>query len=292
MMHVFKRLTLLALGAATANAFRDTSPFFLASTSEILATSSNFQTADALLEDLSSQLSTCPSDYYVIASQPGVHSTDFSTIKSAPRLGAKMTGKDKAIRSKMVINEVVGVLEAKQVQQLIEKECGAQSTVIDASSGLYPSELGAEPRVVSVNFPMLSLGSDRAQQLSDNDGLLADIIDRIPSSKKYTVVYVTSPREFEGSEGVLYHPENGAQDPLHMDLKRDYSAHGSRSVPASNKSLFQQYQFLTPGIFMGLLASFVCLMILYVALRALLSLEVPYAAFEKDTAASVQKKQQ
>lgn len=36
----------------------------------------------------------------------------------------------------------------------------------------------------------------------------------------------------------------------------------------------------------------VFLMIFYVGLAALLSLEVPYAAFEKDTSAAVQKKQQ
>lgn len=43
---------------------------------------------------------------------------------------------------------------------------------------------------------------------------------------------------------------------------------------------------------MGLLASFFCLLILYVGLSALTSLQVPYAAFERDTSASVQKKQQ
>lgn len=46
------------------------------------------------------------------------------------------------------------------------------------------------------------------------------------------------------------------------------------------------------GIFMGLLASFVCIGILYVGFSALVSLKVPYAAFERDTSASVQKKQQ
>lgn len=43
---------------------------------------------------------------------------------------------------------------------------------------------------------------------------------------------------------------------------------------------------------MGLMASFVCLTILYVGLSALTSLQVPYAAFEKDTSSTVQKKQQ
>lgn len=43
---------------------------------------------------------------------------------------------------------------------------------------------------------------------------------------------------------------------------------------------------------MGLLVAFVCLLILYVGISALTSLQVPYAAFERDTSASVQKKQQ
>ncbi|KAE8379255.1 BIG/ATPase V1 complex, subunit S1 [Aspergillus bertholletiae] len=290
-MHL-SSFSLLALGAATANAFRDTSPFFLASTSEILSTSSQLKTAPSLLVDLSSKLSACPSDYYVIASQPGVHSTDFSTRKSAPRLGAKMMGKDKTIRSTATVNEVVGVLQAKQIQNIIEKECGAQTTVIDGATGSYPSDFGSNPRVLLIDFPVLPLGKERAQQLSDNDGLLSDIVERIPS-KKYTILYVTSPREFEDTDSGIYHSETDPyQDPVHMDLKRDFAAHSSRSEPASNKSLFQEYQYFTPGLFMGLMATFIFIMILYVGFSALASLEVPYAAFEKDTSASVQKKQQ
>lgn len=49
---------------------------------------------------------------------------------------------------------------------------------------------------------------------------------------------------------------------------------------------------LKPGIFMGLMASFLFLVIMYIGINALSSLEVPYAAFEKDTSATVQKKQQ
>jgi hypothetical protein len=43
---------------------------------------------------------------------------------------------------------------------------------------------------------------------------------------------------------------------------------------------------------MGLFASFICLSILYVGLSALMSLQVPYAAFEKNTAPGSQKKKQ
>jgi hypothetical protein len=43
---------------------------------------------------------------------------------------------------------------------------------------------------------------------------------------------------------------------------------------------------------MGLLVSFMWLSILYVGLSALMNLQVPYAAFEKDTAPGSQRKQQ
>jgi hypothetical protein len=43
---------------------------------------------------------------------------------------------------------------------------------------------------------------------------------------------------------------------------------------------------------MGLIAGFVFIVILYIGLSALMSLQVSYAAFEKDTSSTVQKKQQ
>ncbi|KAJ6148070.1 hypothetical protein N7497_010052 [Penicillium chrysogenum] len=266
-MHL-SRFGLLALGATAVNAFRDTSPFFLASTSEVLTNSAYIQTGASLLENLSSSLSTCPSDYYVVVYQPGVHSSDFSTRKSAPRLGAKMLGKDSSIRSKMSINEVAGLLEPKEIKGLLEKKCKTQTTAVDASC------------------------SDRAQQLSGFDGFLADVIDRLPPSSKYTILYITSPREFPETDSVVYEASGDSyQDSLHMDLKRDYSAHASS--PSSNStSLFEEYQYFTPGIFMGLMATFLFLAILYIGIGALSSLEIPYAAFEKDTSAAVQKKAQ
>ncbi|CEN61643.1 hypothetical protein ASPCAL08295 [Aspergillus calidoustus] len=285
------QFSLLALGAATASAFRDTSPFFLASTSELLSASAQLKSATSLLDDLSTTLSTCPTDYYVIASQPGVHATDFSARKSAPRLAAKLTGQDETIRSATIINEVAGILETKQIRSILESGCGAQTTVIDASSGSYPTEFGAEPRVIIVELSSLPLGSEREQQLFDNDALLSDIVSRLPS-KKYTLFYLTTPREFEENDSPVYQQQSDLyQDTVHIDLKRDYAVH-SRREETINSSLFDEYQYFTPGLFMGLIAAFFFFAILYVAFSALLSLQVPYAAFEKDTSTTVQKKQQ
>ena len=100
----------------------------------VLANSAYIQTGASVLESLDSALSSCPSDYYVVVYQPGAHATDFSTRKSAPRLGAKMLGKDSSIRSKMSVNEVAGLVEPKEVKKLLETKCKAQTTTIDGSS--------------------------------------------------------------------------------------------------------------------------------------------------------------
>jgi hypothetical protein len=116
--------TSLRLGLSTVIAYR---------LLRLLSASAQLKSATSLLDDLSTTLSTCPSDYYVIASQPGVHATDFSARASAPRLAAKLTGQDEAIRSATIINEVAGVLETKQIRNILESGCGAQTMVIDAS---------------------------------------------------------------------------------------------------------------------------------------------------------------
>ena len=91
--------------------------------------------------------------------------------------------------------------------------------------------------------------SDIKSSLTFLDGLISDIIDRIPSSSKYTLLYVTSPREFPETDSVVYDSnENSYQDSIHMELKRDYSSHADKA-DGSNKhqSLFDEYQYFTPG---------------------------------------------
>ena len=84
------------------------------------------------------------------------------------------------------------------------------------------------------------------------DGLIADIIDRIPSSSKYTLLYVTSPREFPEIDSVVYESEDAYPESVRMELKRDYSAHSTYSSASEadrKPSLFDEYQFFTPGLY-------------------------------------------
>ena len=81
-----------------------------------------------------------------------------------------------------------------------------------------------------------------------------------------------------------------------MELRREVArppAVARRAGEESDKRpLFEKYQFFTPGIFMGLVAAFVMLSIVYVGLSALSSLQVSYGAFEKEMGPAAQKKQQ
>lgn len=80
-----------------------------------------------------------------------------------------------------------------------------------------------------------------------------------------------------------------------MDLQRDFSSHINRESSnhtAADRTvpLFEKYQFFGPGLFMGLLVTFLLLSIIYVGIRGIASLEVSYAAFDKELGPAVNKK--
>ncbi|KAI9875445.1 MAG: hypothetical protein M1830_008470 [Pleopsidium flavum] len=155
-----------------------------------------------------------------------------------------------------------------------------------------------KPRVIRVDFPPLPAGTGRAAKLAENDAFLASIIDLLPSPK-YTVIYTTTPVSANQrplvSESRVYEMDDTFASSVHMDLKRDFSIHdrvSSDNTTLSSGPLFEKYQFFTPGIFMGLLVGFLLLSILYVAISGVASLQVSYAAFDKEMGPSGQKKQQ
>ncbi|KAI9663499.1 MAG: hypothetical protein M1831_002508 [Alyxoria varia] len=89
-----------------------------------------------------------------------------------------------------------------------------------------------------------------------------------------------------------------AAAPLHEDFKRDLSSYDElesrapkKNETADDRGLFETYNFLSPGLFMGLLATLLLGSILYVAVSAISSLEVSYGAFSKEMGPAAQKKQ-
>jgi hypothetical protein len=106
-------------------------------------TSKQIQSAAPLTDDILSKVLTCPSDFYVLISQLGVHAVDYSKSRSAPRLRERVLRKDKAVQSSFTVSEVVGEVDITYIQSLLESRCGAETTTVDASCMFVPSvEMG------------------------------------------------------------------------------------------------------------------------------------------------------
>jgi len=135
--------------------------------------------------------------------------------------------------------------------------------------------------------PLLPITVHCADIIKDHE--LGQLLQKYETDGDYTVVYFSNPNEFKPYEAEF-------ADSVHMELRRQAAplqAVGRREGKAADKlPLFEKYQFFTPGIFMGLLAAFVMLSIVYVGISALSSLQVSYGAFEKEMGPAAQRKQQ
>ncbi|KAL6716203.1 hypothetical protein ACLMJK_005769 [Lecanora helva] len=308
---------LLALLTATTTAFKDTSPFFLFSTSELLASSPPLVAAKHLTDTLSPHLERCASDTYIIVSQPGVSVVDYQNPGVTPHLRKSMLGNDKNIRSSIAVKEVLGQVDAVALSEVIQDKCGAGHQRVDASTGSFVIADNMRPWVINLDFPAPPTGASRLQTLIENgniafpllptntrkliilDAFLASVLDLL-SSNKYTVIYTTSPTTNSPTTAAVAEPESYEMDsifqaPVHMDLKRDLSHHHRRAsdqnITLPNGPLFERYQYLNPGLFMGLLVAVLLISILYVGINGVASLQVSYSAFDKEMGPAAQKKQ-
>jgi hypothetical protein len=252
--------------------------------------------------DVSQALSKCPSDTYIIISQPGVVAADFSNGLSTPNLKHYLNKTDA-----WVVPEVAGVLDAASIEKEVEERCKADVLRIDATSmlpqymrngidtdtrtaGTIPND-GVYPRVVFVRFPTLpTTHSHRAAKLEEHDSFLHAVLSQVGGSS-YTVLYTTSPPTSPlASTEEDYTMDDPLQSILHTDMKRDFNSHVMKSN-TSDLALFDKYEFLSPGVFMGIFISLILFMILYVGISAVASVEVSYFAFSKEMGPSGQKKQ-
>lgn len=87
-----------------------------------------------MTKSIISQLSDCPSDTYVVVSQPGVHAEDYSDRYAAPHLRKKIQAEDKRIRSVATVTDVLGDIDPDNLVGAIEEKCGAALLRVDASS--------------------------------------------------------------------------------------------------------------------------------------------------------------
>ncbi|MCJ1296328.1 hypothetical protein MMC34_007894 [Xylographa carneopallida] len=288
-----------ALAIVSVDAFENTSPFLFFSSSEILASSPQIATAASLSVILNLELEKCPSEIYIIVSQPGATTLDYKSQRSTPYLRRCVSGKDKHVRSSFTVSEVLGEIDTTALSDTLEQQCGAGTLNIDASSGsgLFDIVDDMKPRIIKVDFPAPTAGKDRSTTFRTNDLFFSNLLDLLPSPN-YTVIYTTTPasesyQQHTDIEPTMYEMDKMMSPLVHIDLKRDISMHTIASGNSTNTTslpLFERYQYFTPGLFMGLFAGSLLLSILYVAISAVSSLQVSYASFDRENGPTAQKK--
>ncbi|GME64561.1 hypothetical protein GTA08_BOTSDO02796 [Neofusicoccum parvum] len=284
----------IALSISTASAFQGTSPLFVVSSANSIPdfASRNIVSSSSAAQSVEQLLAGCPAESYVIVNQPGVSVDDFDNKWSAPWLRQRFQKTEAGI-STGSINEVVGGTNAEDVVKYVERQCKATRMNVDASSG-YISLEDEFPRVIKLDFAAPPTTPDeRASALTENDSFLDALMSSV-QEKSFSVIYTTTPPTVDQiPPPKQQHPIQGYEMdetfPLHTEMKRALS---SRAEGDEDVALFEKYQFLSPGIFMGVSVSIVLFLILYVGVTAVAGLEVSYYAFSKEMGPAAQKKQQ
>ncbi|KAF2730571.1 BIG1-domain-containing protein [Polyplosphaeria fusca] len=308
-------LSVLALALLpSALAFRNTSPFYLFSTTShsLAGRSSEIEKSDALLDDLKNVLADCATRNYIVVRQEGVSSTDYSDERAAPFLRTFYYRLFEQYSYSMDVSEVVGIVEAAPLAKQLSSQCNAQHVQLDLlrahalaysstdhqtnavlETGDFPQVNKDAAQVVEITFPSPGM-VDRTDNLAAFDAHLNKIVDAYTDSDDYTILYTTTPREpdieatYKHAEG--YEMENPFGDSVQMELKRDVTFH-KRAPINKTPGLFEKYQFFNPGIFAGLVAFVPLFLILTFGLKSIASLEVSYFAFSKEMGPAAQRKQ-
>lgn len=103
----------------------------------MLISSPQIVSAASLTKTISTNLDKCPSDTYVIVSQPRANAADFSAARSAPHLRKRIGGLDENVRSSFSVADVLGVVDTDLIQSSLEEKCQAGLMTVDASSRSY-----------------------------------------------------------------------------------------------------------------------------------------------------------
>merc|ERR1712072_273634 len=280
----------LAASASCAAAFKDTSPFVMFSDSKLPQdlNTAQLQTSSSILASAKARLSTCPSQIYYILTQPSLLASELST--HAPHL--KNAVESDSVMGRLAVNEVVGlkVEDAEELIRVLERECGA---VVSSGEGEGKSVI-----VRKSGEGIEGEREERSRMVEDFDSTLYSLLQGLSSGPKYTVILLSTPATnvspaqavvSEKENSIVYEPK--FMEPLHMDLKRDiYARERNESGVVDRRPLFEKYNFLSPGLFMGLLVTLLLLAILSVGIGAISSLEVSYGAFDKEMGPAAQQK--
>lgn len=197
------------------------------------------------------------------------------------------------MKTRYGVSEVAGLVgdNADELAKVLQKECAAKRMDVDS-----PWKKSSMEGSLVVEMKMNGLGEGRNRRLEilgDEDSTLyTKIFQELKNHKQYTVIYTTTPSNILIDDQPLVAYEPSFTESFHMDLKRNFGASESNETAYDPRPLFEKYQFLSPGLFMGLLVSLLLLAILSVGINAVASLQVSYGAFDKEMGPAAQKKAQ
>ncbi|ROT43144.1 BIG1-domain-containing protein [Sodiomyces alkalinus F11] len=267
----------LLVFAASANAIADSSPFVLLSTGKFtqVPDASQLQTSTQVLNSVQLILDSCPTERYHIVSQPNLRASDIRGADDCKTRKLCSAASNDRVRNTYSVAEVVGKIEADNLSKYIQAACSNQGRAAEVQE--------------TALHPLPSDHLEREKQLAKNDQILDRALDDLLSSDSYTIIYLSSPA---GSSKSDVDSTGSISAELKKLRARAWSVRRQdNSTDWNNLPLFEKYQFLTPGIFHGIVVTLVILSILGVGLRALSSLEVSYGAFDKEMGPAAQKKQ-
>ncbi|BFZ57818.1 hypothetical protein PYCC9005_004872 [Savitreella phatthalungensis] len=296
-------LSSIALLAACAYGFEDTSPLIYLSTQEhqqplgLFSSSSDssgrrhgstVQSGASFQSSVLAQVD-CSVLTTVVAVQPSIHASDLSS-----------TGDNSGIQ-KLVNNAAHtflvpyghGDIDPAELATKLATHCDAAlvQDQVDGGSMSHPvfdeyenesgteSESGNEgkisegaKRVVVVTLPSLPMSSDARQMtLADNGAFLTSFLRSLPR-KQNNLVYVSTPPPAAAPGGSFRRSR---------DTFDSTTARRSNGTNTDNKGgLFSRYQYFTPGIFMGYMAFILLVPILIIAIGAVASVQISYRAFD------------
>ncbi|KAI1477153.1 hypothetical protein K445DRAFT_285020 [Daldinia sp. EC12] len=266
-MRISQTAAVLAACCASAHAFSDSSPIVMFSSAslDVPVNQGLIQSNTDALATLQQLLKSCPTDRYLLVSQPNLNKASL-VKKAVPNL---LHYNEKA-KSRYSVPEVIGELNTDDIAAFVRKSCEGRT----------------KPFIEQLDMDPLRSAKD-VSTLWNNDDQLGMVLEQFDSDGSYTVIFAGTPRkEVPQTYTATF------QDGVPAELKRDVHSPHRRALNSSdNRPLFEKYQYFSTGIFTALVSLVILLSILYGGIAAVASLEVPYGAFDKEMGPAAQKKQ-
>lgn len=275
-------LLVIAIVSFQVQAFKDTSPFLLFSSSSLSNAieplpREQIASRDHVLKTTESFLSECPSDAYLILLLPSISASQLSNESSQIRKLSENT----RFPTHVSIRDTVGlkVEDGTRILRYLETKCGSKGVV-----GWQPDGIMGQKEY---GRSLTILDKLEENEIYSEKSPVYQKLKSIMRLANYTLILLTTPKSAQENVAMI---DESQKMTSHSELRRGIAARGHIiSSNADLRPLFEKYQFFNPGLFAGILVSMIILSILSVGIRAISSLEVSYGAFEKEMGPEKQK---